>query len=65
MRLRDLKDLYLLTTEWHSLSPSSKRIYEQGMCYIEELMDKDADKINRAVVLDFRDRNYDTRAKCR
>ena len=57
--------LYQNTIEWKNVTPSSRRIYLQGADYIEEFMDKDADKITRPMVLDFRDRYYDKKAKCR
>lgn len=65
MRLAELRDIYFLSTEWRHLSPSSKRIYLQSMGYIEEFMGKNIDKINRGMVLDFRDANYEAKSKCR
>jgi integrase len=65
MRLEAIKELYLLTPEYIQLSPSSKRIYNQGFGYISEIMKKDADKISRPFILDFRDKTYKTPARCR
>jgi len=65
MKVDAMWKLYQNTIEWKNLTPSSRRIYLQGAGYIEEFMTKDADKISRPMVLDFRDRNFDKKAKCR
>ena len=65
MKLAALRDLYLLSVEWKNLKPSSKRIYEQALGYADEFMDMDADKITRPMLLDYRDRTYGQKARCR
>lgn len=66
MRLREIAELYKTTPAWLRLTPSSRRIYYDGFRHIEaEFMDMNVDRITRPMVLDFRDKNYDRKAKCR
>jgi len=65
MKLSALRDLYLLSVEWKNLKPSSKRIYEQAFAYADEFMDNDIRHITRPMLLDYRDRTYGQKARCR
>lgn len=65
MKISALWELYKLRPGWTKATNSTRRIYYQSFEYIEEFMDMDADKITRPMVLDFRDRHYDERARCR
>lgn len=65
MTLGAMWELYKLQGSWLRLTPSSRRIYEQGVSYWGKLANMEADKITRPMVLDFRDDNYDNKARCR
>lgn len=65
MKLKSILALFITKPEWSNLSPSSKRIFDQGLGYISDFLDMDADKITRQEIIDFRNENYYKRGKCR
>lgn len=65
MKLKSIATLYVASPEWARLSVNSRRIYETGMESLAPLMEMDADKITRPMVIDLRDKLYETPSKCR
>lgn len=65
MKLKSILAHFRATPEWTNLSPSSKRIFEQGLGYLPDFLEKDADAITRPDIMQYRNENYDKRGRCR
>lgn len=65
MKLKSIMAHFRTRPEWYNLSPSTKRIFEQGLGYIAEFLEMDADSITRQMVIDYRNDNYEKRGRCR
>ena len=65
MKLKSILAHFRTKPEWYTLSSSSKRIFEQGLGYIENFLEMDADEITRQDIISYRDDNFMKRGRCR
>lgn len=66
MKLKSILAHFRTKPEWYNLSPSSKRIFEQGLGYVADLLELDADtQFTRQTIINYRNDTYEQRGRCR
>ena len=65
MKLKSIAALYMASPEWYGLAEGSRRVYVKAMDQLGDLLEMEANKITRPMIIDLRDRLYHKSATCR